>query len=412
MLRTDVVLLKPTAEQEKELFRLAEQSSLLWNQANYERRQAFFKHKKMQGYARQCYTFKTSRHFRTIGTGKAQPLLKKLAESWSSFWELKRMQKQGVLPPGMVKVSPPKYWKDRDTKQTEIKMFCVRNDCYSIKGPLIVLGKSLKVQYAADRIRKGKYGRLDVIYDGLSNRWYAHIPVKIAPARQVNHTAEKHGSIDLGICNIATLYVPNERPLIYSGRAVLSDWTYHTKKIAKLQSRLKQQRTSKQIRKMFRLRQRRFRHAMYGMLRNLFKRAAKMGITHIAVGDRNGIRDGNDLGRHTNQKLHNFWNHANMLKRIDELGEEFGIAITRVSERYTSSTCAMCSEQHNGRKHRGLHFCKHRNVVTNADVNGAYNMYNVAVYGSLCPENTVSGSSGSGDLASPLMLRWEYHQWH
>jgi hypothetical protein len=40
VLRTDVILLKPTTtEKECELFRLAEQSSLLWNQANYERRQ-------------------------------------------------------------------------------------------------------------------------------------------------------------------------------------------------------------------------------------------------------------------------------------------------------------------------------------------------------------------------------------
>ena len=415
MLRTDVVLLKPTVGQEKELFRLAEQSSLLWNQADYERRQAFFKHEKMPGYSKQCYTFKTSEHFKVIGTGKAQALLKKLAESWNSFWELKKMQSQGRLPPHIQKVSPPKYWKDRRTKQTEIKMFCVRNDCYRIKGSAIVLSKSLKIQYAADRIRNGKYGRLDVIYDGLSNRWYAHIPVKVRrPKRTHQSTVKRYGSIDLGICNIATLYVPNERPLIYSGRAVLSDWTYHTKKITDLQSQLKQEQyTSRQIRKLFRTRQRRFIHANNSMLRDLFERAAKMGVTHLAVGDLNGIRDGKDLGARTNQKVHNFWNYASMLKRIKELGEESGIKVVLVSEAYTSKTCCMCGKQHNGRIHRGLHFCKENNVVINADASGAYNMYNVAVYGSLCPEHTAQErSSGSRALASPLMLRWEYHRWH
>lgn len=411
MLRTNTVLLKPTFEQEKELFHLAKQSSLLWNQANYERRQAFFRHDRMPSYTMQCYTFKTSPHFKTIGTGKAQPLLKKLAESWRSFWELKKMQKQGLLPPGMSKVSPPKYWKDRSTEQTKIKMFCVRNDCYRIKGNAIVLAKGLKIQYAADRIRKGKFGRLDVIYDNLSNRWYAHIPVKITPARKANQTTKKCGSIDLGICNIATLYAPNERSLIYSGRAVLSDWVYHTKKIAELQSQQKhKQYTSRRIQKLFRKRQKRFRHAVNAMLRDLLERAAKMSITHLAVGDLNGIRNDNNLGRRTNQKLHNFWNHANILKRIDELGEEFGIRVGKVFERYTSKTCCICSRQHNGRKHRGLYFCRYNNVVTNADVNGAYNIYNVAVYGSLCPEK--ERSSGSGALASPLMLRWEYHRWH
>jgi putative transposase len=267
LLRTDTVLLKPTPEQEKKLFYLSEQSSLLWNQANYERRQAYFKHKKMPGYARQCYTFKTSQHFRAIGTGKAQPLLKKLAESWQSFWELNQMMAQGKLP-YIKKVSPPRYWKDRAKEQTEIKMFCVRNDCYRIKGDTIVLAKDLKVQFAADRIRNGKKGRLDVIYDSLSNRWYAHIPVKVRRPKRP-HQPTKHGSIDLGICNIAALYAPDERPLIYSGRSILSDWVYHTKKIAELQSQLKQkQYTSKRIQKLFSKRQRRFRHATNSLLRD------------------------------------------------------------------------------------------------------------------------------------------------
>lgn len=416
MLRTDVALLKPTPEQEKQLFHLAEQSSLLWNRANYERRQAFFNRQKMPSYAKQCYTFKTSSHFKAIGTGKAQPLLKKMAESWKSFWELKKMQSQGRLPSHIHKVRPPRYWKDRETKQTEIKMFCVRNDCYRIKGQVIALGKNLKIPYAADRIRKGKYGRLDVIYDELSNRWYAHIPVKVRGSGRAHlhqPTVKRYGSVDLGICNIATLYVPNERPLIYSGRAILSDWVYNTKKIAQLQSQLKQnQHTSIRIRKLFRKRQCRFRHAMYSMLRNLFERAAKMGVTHLAVGDLNGIRQDKDLGTRTNQKLHNFWNHAQVLKRVMELGEEFGIKVVQVSEAYTSKKCCMCGKQHNGRIYRGLHVCKEVHRSTNADVNGAANISlqqeQVAVNRSLAKERETSGSRL---MAQPLMLRWEYHRW-
>src|SRR2546425_2942872 len=97
VLRTNIVLLKPTAEQEKRLFRLATESSLLWNQANYERRQAFFKHEKMPSYAKQCNTLKHSEHFKVLGTGKGQAILSKLHESWQSFWELKKMRKQGLI---------------------------------------------------------------------------------------------------------------------------------------------------------------------------------------------------------------------------------------------------------------------------------------------------------------------------
>ena len=318
------------------------------------------------------------------------------------------MQSQGRLSLHILKVSPPRYWKDRKTEQTEIRMFCVRNDCYRIKCSVIVLGKNLKVQYAADRIREGKRGRLDVMYDSLSNRRYMHIPVKIRRPKKSHHPTKKYGSIDLGICNIATLYVKGRRPVIYSGRAVLSDWIYHTKNIAELQSQLKQEQySSKRIQRLFRVRQRRFKHATNAMLRDLFERTAKMGVTNIAVGDLNGIRNGNNLGARTNQKLHNFWSHASILERITELGEEFGIEVKQVSEVYTSKTCCMCGKQHDGRIYRGLHVCRKVHRSTNADVNGAANILQVAANRTLKRE-----TSGSRLMAQPLMLKWEYHRWH
>jgi IS605 OrfB family transposase len=134
-----------------------------------------------------------------------------------------------------------------------------------------------------------------------------------------------------------------------------------------------------------------------------------MRLTHLAVGDLNGIRNGNNLGKRTNQKLHNFWSHATTLKRIKELGEEFAIQIKLVSEAYTSATCCMCGLQHNGRIHRGLHVCRQVHKSINADVSGAYNIYNVAVNRTLFKGR---GTSGSRLMAQPLMLRWEYHQWH
>jgi putative transposase len=165
--------------------------------------------------------------------------------------------------------------------------------------------------------------------------------------------------------------------------------------------------TPEQEKKLFRKRQRRFRHATNSLLRDLFERAAKMSIAHLIVGDLSGIRNGNNLGRNTNQKLHNFWSHASILKRIRELGEEFGIQITLVSEAYTSATCCMCGLQHNSRIHRGLHVCSQVHKSINSDVSGAYNIYNVAMNRSLEVE-----TSGSRLMAQPLMLRWEYHQWH
>ncbi|HEX7032362.1 MAG TPA: zinc ribbon domain-containing protein [Nitrososphaera sp.] len=97
-----------------------------------------------------------------------------------------------------------------------------------------------------------------------------------------------------------------------------------------------------------------------------------------------------------------------------------------MSERGTSKTCCICRQQHNdrhnGRVHRGLHYCKENNAMVNADVSGAYNiLMKVAANGSssslVCPEQHTTqqerSSSSSRHLAMPLMLRWwEYHRLH
>ena len=49
VLRVSTVLLKPTDTQP--LSEYAEQSAILWNIANYERRKAFYEHGKMPSYA-------------------------------------------------------------------------------------------------------------------------------------------------------------------------------------------------------------------------------------------------------------------------------------------------------------------------------------------------------------------------
>jgi len=81
VLRTSTVLL----ESVDALREYAEQSAILWNMANYERRKAFFGHGKIPSYASQCRTFKDAEPFKGLGTCKAQALLSKLNEAWSSF---------------------------------------------------------------------------------------------------------------------------------------------------------------------------------------------------------------------------------------------------------------------------------------------------------------------------------------
>ena len=150
------------------------------------------------------------------------------------------------------------------------------------------------------------------------------------------------------------------------------------------------------------------------MLRDIFERLEASDVGHLAVGDLNGIRKHADHGDSGNQKLHSFWAFNLIIARIYELAEERGVAVMKVCERNTSKTCCLCGKMHNnGRIERGLVVCKETHRSINADVNGAANIMKVAVNRPLSSvlSTLPEGASGSGLMAQPLLLRWNYDEW-
>ena len=409
MNRTNTILLAPTEAQEQELDTLAEASAQLWNMASYERRQAYFTGSRVPSYENQWRKFKESEPFKRIGTCKGQALLLKLREAWASFLALKRLQRNGRLPPHIRRISPPRYMKDRNTRKRTANAIYVRNDGYRQDGDSLVLSKTLRVRFKAGDLWLGKQGRLELHYDRLRGKWYGRIPIRVKWPRkgQPHHSTRVRASIDLGICNLTTCVVEGgDRAYVYSGRAVLSDWRYWTKRIAAVESELKRMNgrdSSKQLSGLYRTRRRRLDHAVKAMLRDLYEHLADEYVTDLVVGDLKHIRDNANHGKVGNQKLHNFWPFAQIRQRLQELGEEYGIRVRFKSERGTSKHCSLCGEKHkNGRKHRGLYHCKTRNIIMNADVNGAYNI----LYG-----RKVAAVSGSRPMAWPQLLKWNSQAW-
>ena len=413
MQRTNTILLMPTQTQEQELRSLAEASARLWNMANYERRQALFKGVAAPTYTQQCRRLKDTDAFKRLGTCKAQAALMKLREAWGSYYALKRVKRLNELPPHIRRVCPPRYMKDRQTRRLVAEMIYVRNDGYRQQEDTIVLAKNLRVRFKAGDLWVGRQGRLELQYDRMRGKWYGHIPVRVKwprkEAGKPHQPTTKRASIDLGICNLATCVVESaSAALVYSGRAVLSDWRYWTKRIASCESELKKTNgrdSSRGLSRLYRTRKRRLDHAVESMLRDLFDRLETHSVTDLVVGDLKHIRDNADHGSVGNQKLHNFWPFAQIRRRIRELGEEYGIRVHFRSERGTSKHCSMCGQTHkNGRMHRGLYRCERTGLTVNADVNGAYNI----LYGS---RRKVAAFSGSRPLAWPLLLKWNSRQW-
>jgi len=226
MERTNTFIVKDSPA----LWELADNCARLWNELNFERRQAYIHYKKFEWYPKHLY----KKYAPLTGSATAQQVIRKNNEAWRSFLKLKRLEKLGKLPPYIKKVTMPRYWKRKGRRELRI---IIRNNCYRIDDKYLYLPKGLKLRYWGKLKWQGRQGRLEIIYDEVDGVWRGFMAVKVEkpPVRGGN----KPLYIDLGVVNLATIWHEEMRQsIVFSGRVVLADWWYWTKKIAREQSRL------------------------------------------------------------------------------------------------------------------------------------------------------------------------------
>jgi len=398
MKRVNKFRLRPTKEQEKVLFSLCEMSAVLWNKLNYIRRQLFFEGRFdwKEGVDELYDEFKP-----ILGSATTQQIIRKNNEAWRSFFALLKLQKQGKLPPHICKVSPPRYWKDRLLNKRKL-MTVIRNDCYRIEEvenkKYLILPKGLRIRITGEIRWRGKQGRLEIFYDDLTGRWYAYQSVEVNQLRRTI-SPKKRAFVDLGVVNILTAWIEGERqPIAFSGKPLLADWWYWTKKIAYYQSiamKVNKRYTTKRIKKYYRKRQLRFRHAINTIIYRFVKLCYEKGVAEIIVGDVSHIREDNNKNGKVNAMIHNFWSFRYIIERLKTTAENFGIKVKLVKENYTSSVCPRCGST-NAYKHKRLFKCLNCGLEAHRDVVGVLNIARLSL----------NGTGGfNGGLALPELPR-------
>ncbi|AGK62196.1 Transposase-like protein [Archaeoglobus sulfaticallidus PM70-1] len=391
MRRTNVFKLKPTKEQEKRLFELANNCSRLWNEINYKRRQSFFSGEIDWNTDEEYHKYK-----KIIGSAMVQQIIRKNNEAWKSFFALLKKKSKGKLPPNIRKVSPPRYWKDRKAGKRKLRIL-VRNDCYKLGGDVLKFGK-MRIKWKGKNRWKGKQGRLEIVYDEPSKSWYAFQPVEVEPLHQP--IGYKKAYCDLGVRVLIMAAIDNE-VFGYSSNRLLSDWWYWSKKIAKYQSKLKRvnnKHTSKRLRQLYRKRKRRFRHFVNTIVNRFIRLCYERGVSEIVIGDLKGIRNNNNGIKKFNSMIHNFWSHDYLIQRIKEKAEEYGMKVTQVDESYTSSRCPRCGSV-KVYKHKRLFKCLNCGLEAHRDAVGCVNI-GVA-------QGNNPGELINGAVACPVFLRVE-----
>ena len=422
------------------LFKLADNCSKLWNELNYERRNAYINGKSINWYPKHLY----NKYSVIIGSATAQQIINKNNEAWRSFIALKKMEREGKLPEHIKKVSMPRYWKYKGKRELRI---IVRNDCYKVIDGYLYLPNSIRLRYKGNIRWKGKQGRLEIFYDRVDKVWRGFMSVNVSNNNNSNNNNNIDSSprvresltdesnkttkrlyIDLGVRCLATVWYEGlKQPIAFSGNELLADWWYwSSSRISEEQSRLAKinnANRSRRLSKLYRIRQRRFKHAINAMAKMIVDNAYHLGIREIMIVNLRGIRSNNNNNNYNNNTkanamVNNFWSYAYIVRRVKEKAEEYGINVKEVSEYKTSSICIRCnSSSLSDIVKRGRLFrCLNCRLEAHRDAIGVLNIaYNNNNDNNNDMVNLYSKSKGKGIairvMAHPLLLRWSNDRW-
>jgi len=392
--RTNVVRLLPNGFQERKLRRLANASAKLFNEVNYERRQQFFRGEKvdLKGTWDKCY----EKYKEELGVN-AQAVMQKNNEAWNSLFSLLRLRKENKLPPHMKHVSPPKYWKDKETGGRKL-LLVVRQDRYVVdeKNRIILKDFGLEIGFTGRLRWHGKQGRLEIYYDEVRNAWYASIPVEVGVEKTKTGRRSKHvvrgerksiqvkspkgnkmASIDLGINVLASVVINDGTWLLYKGVRTKEDYFYLGKRIAEAQSSADKARNieeyeayyelNREKRRLFGKLARRLLHLYRNFASHLLRELHERGVSIIYLGYPFNIAQ-----QKGNKFTVNLWSYRELMNIIELKAQEYGIRVFEVIEYNTSKYCAYHGVEVT-RDPRGVVNCPLGHKL-HSDLNGALNI--------------------------------------
>ncbi len=296
----------------------------------------------------------------------AQAVLQKSNEAWSSFFSLLKLKKEGKLPPHMRKVSPPNYWKDKQTGKRKL-LLLIRQDRYTVdekKHVIILKDFNMEIEFVGRLRWYGKQGRLEMYYDEAKNAWCASIPAEVGVEQTKTGKKSKYivkgerksiqvktpkgnkvASIDLGINVLASVVVDDGTWLLYKGVRVKEDYFYFQEGIADVQSLADKTKNlceyqayeelAREKRRLFKKLTRRLLHLYRNLSSHIVKTLYELGVSAIYLGYPFNIAQ--DKG---NKFTVNMWSYRKLIKAIELKAQEYGMKVFEVVEHNTSRLCA------------------------------------------------------------------------
>jgi putative transposase len=311
-----------------------------------------------------------------LGARNFDEVLRKVSEAWRSFAELLRERREGKLPPWM-NPRPPGY---RKRNGERLPIIIVRADNYRVDAERkrIHLGYwNIDVPFAG-KLRwltkpGAKRGRMEIIYDPVRKRWYAHISVRVLLERKSAGCGFMRIDLDREV--LAAAVTSDGTALLYKGNVLKSDYFYFERRIARIDRALsdpgmeeaRRSALQEERRRLFEKRKKRRDQAFANVASHVGNEALKRGAGIVFIGYPWGISQ-----EKPGKGNVNMWSYRKLLLRLATTLENAGIAAFAVSEDGTSRECAYHNVEVR-RSPRGLVTCPYGHTL-HADVNAALNI--------------------------------------
>ncbi|MFU8653957.1 RNA-guided endonuclease InsQ/TnpB family protein [Methanotorris formicicus] len=321
--------------------------------------------------------FKSDFWYKNLHSQSAQATLQKLKIAWDNFFKKRTKRPRYQPKDGHF---PVRWKKDgfriidnklrlslsKQTKQYLKEKFGIESKFLWVELPRTLPHDSMNVK-EVEIVPHDLYGQsfyvLHLIYRKVVN------PGKFSK--------DKVMAIDLGVRNLATVVIQNERQsFIFDGRILLSKLRWFAKKKASIVSEIANQglKNCKRLARLTVKEKNYVKDYMHKISRWIVELAKEKSVLRIVVGDLTKNFSDLDIGRRNNEKFHRI-PFGKLINMITYKAEELGISVDKVDESYTSQKCSACGIiKKSNRKYRGLYVCSNCGTVINADVNGARNI--------------------------------------
>ena len=381
-------------------------SKNLFNQANYILRNQFFRKEKMSSYKELAKEFaepsalEENNNFQKLPAQTAQWTIKKVKQSWTSFFgALRSYKKNPELFNGVPK--PPKY----KHKNGEFMLVFTNQQC-SIAHGILKFPKIMDLEVRT-RLDNVDLREVRIIPNG------AGYNAEIVYSKEISDISDispkRILGIDIGVRNIITIGNNiSEKGIAVKGGVLKSINQYFNKELARLKSVNDKQgnkENTKRIDKIYMVRNRKIKDVMHKLSNAVIAYAITNEIDTIVIGHNNGWKQSVDIGKKNNQNFVQI--PFNMLiNHTYYKGKEYGINVVKQEESYTSKCSFLDSEEidkhetYLGKRIKRGIFKSSNGTLIHADLQASYNIMKKAI-----PEAFVNGLEGIGLYPGSLSIK-------